>query len=158
MLGITLFFLALVLAVLMALPALVHTLVGSWRHRGGWTYINDAFMAGAHAIDVYGNVAYATILNDLFLKKGGYHYGKRGETISSATGRNWAIGKLNWLGLGLCGLLNWIDKDHCWKSIEGGREGLKKPKPVPWYYTAAFTVLAAGLLGANAWFWWWVIF
>jgi len=126
----------------MALPAFIHTVIGSFRWKGGWTYVKDAFMRGAHAIDVYGNVAYATLLNDYFIKKDGYHFGKRGETISSALGKNWVRGTLTWLGLGLCGLLNLLDKDHCWKSIEGDFFGIIKPKPVKLWISLSFIAIA----------------
>lgn len=142
MLSIILYLTALVLAALMALPALIHTIIGSIRWKGGISYIKDAFMAGAHAIDVYGNVAYATLLNDYFIRKDGYHFGRTGETISSAVGKNWVGGTLTWLGLGLCGLLNLLDKDHCWKYIEGRDSNMVKPKAVKPTYTIAFVIVA----------------
>lgn len=158
MISVALFFIALLLTFLMAVPALLHTIVGAIRWKGKGEYVKAAFFRGAHAIDVFGNVAYATFLNDWFIRKGGYHYGAKGETISSATGKNWVNGRLTWLGLGLCGLLNWIDPDHCWKYIEGRTVGMQQPAPVKWPYIALFLLVAGVILAGTTWFWWWILF
>ena len=149
--GIILFCVALAMAILLSYPGLIHTIAGAFRWKGKYKYVDNAFLKGAEAIDVFGNMAFASFLNDWFILKKGYHYGQGRETISSATGKNWVIGKLSFWGLGLAGLLNAIDKDHCWKYIEGDRRGydmIGKPDPVPWYCTASFTVVAiVGLYG-----------
>lgn len=155
---IALFFIALLLTFLMSIPAMLHTAAGSIRWKGSWGYILDAFFRGAHAIDVFANVVYATFLNDWFIRRGGYHYGAKGETISSATGKNWVMGRLTWIGLGLCGTLNWIDTDHCWKYIEGRTVGMEKPESVKWPYIALFLFVAGLLLAGTVWFWWWIFF
>jgi hypothetical protein len=149
--GLILFIVAVALAILLSLPGLVHTIAGAIRWKGKYRYVDNAFSKGAEAIDVFGNMAFASFLNDWFLRKGGYHYGQGRETISSATGKNWVVGKLTFWGLGLAGFLNLVDKDHCWKYIEGNRTGydlIGKPDPVKWYCTASFMVVATvGLYG-----------
>lgn len=159
--GIPLFLLSVVLTLVLSLVGLVHTIVGAIRYKSGFRYVDTVFLRSARAVDVFGNVAFATFLNDLFIKKGGYHYGNEGETISSATGKNWILGELTFLGLGLAGTLNMLDKDHCWKYIEGDdRQLFRKmgyPGKVKWYYTVSFCICALALLGLLTWFHVWLI-
>ncbi len=159
--GVILFFVALVLCSVLSLVALLHTIAGAIRYGGKFCYINAAFLRGAKALDVFGNVAFATLLNDLFLSTGGHHYGYEGETISSATGKNWVTNKLNFLGKGLAGTLNLIDHDHCWKYIEGDKDIfqlLGHPGKVKWYYTISFIAITVVLLVLLCKFYWWILF
>ncbi|QRQ99732.1 hypothetical protein [Dyadobacter sandarakinus] len=159
--GIILFIVALPLVVVLSIPALLHTIAGAIRWKGEFRYVDRAFFNGARAIDIFGNVAYGSMLNDLFIKRGGYHYGQGSETISSATGKNWVLGKLTFLGMGLAGTLNLIDKDHCWKYIEGDRaqyDLLGKPKRVPIVYTLAFIITSIYLLYMLVRLFWWITF
>lgn len=153
--GIIEFITALILNIYLAIPGLTHTIVGAFRYKGRYKYVDDAFGKGARALDIFGNVAYGTMLNDLFMKKGGYHFGQGTEMVSSAAGKNWAIGKLTPLGLGMVGTLNlidfknWKNGGHCWTAIAGDREhyhSLRWPGTVKWYYTASFIVIASTLL------------
>ena len=52
----------------------------------------------ALAIDIFGNEHYETFFNWAFRKKGGYKFGKQGETISVAMAKNMKIGKLSAIG------------------------------------------------------------
>lgn len=143
--GILLYFVAVFINVLLAIAGLFHTIFGAIRYGGKFRYINAVFMKGARALDIYGNVAYASMLNDLFLKRGGHHYGDENETVSSATGKNWVTGNLTFLGKGLAGTLNMIDNDHCWKYIEGDKDLyhlIGHPGKVPFYYTYSFIFIA----------------
>lgn len=72
----------------------------------------------AIVIDFAGNIILAKILNDWFIMKGGYQFGKIGETISSALGKNQRDNTLAYSGKILCSILDSIDKDHCFKSIQ----------------------------------------
>ncbi|MGA9651951.1 hypothetical protein, partial [Pedobacter sp.] len=158
--GIILFITAVFLSSVLAPVALLHTVVGAIRYGGKYRYVDSAFLRGAKALDVFGNVAYATFLNDLFIQKGGYHYGNECETISSATGKNWVTGKLTWLGLGLAGTLNLIDKDHCWKYIDGDKDlfhAIGYPGKVKWYYTFSFISISVILFGFLCRFYWWIL-
>ncbi|MDQ6482240.1 hypothetical protein [Dyadobacter sp. LHD-138] len=153
--GIILFIVSVLLNILLSIPALIHTIAGSIRYKSKFAYIDSAFMRGAKALDIFGNVAYGTLLNDLFIKKGGYHFGQGTEKISSAAGKNWILGKLTPLGLGLTGTLNlidfknWKNGGHCWTAIEGGREhyhSLRWPGTIKWYYTFSFLIISTTLL------------
>lgn len=76
------------------------------------------FMSSALAIDVMGNTLFKPLLNAVFTKKNSYSYGTDiTETISSVTGKNQCIDGLTWFGRGLASILNILDKDHCYKSI-----------------------------------------
>ena len=70
----------------------------------------------AIVIDQMGNVTLSFALN-YFLQKGGYQFGNRNETISSAIGKNQVMGTLTQAGWAICNTLNFIHKDHCKLSI-----------------------------------------
>jgi hypothetical protein len=72
----------------------------------------------AIAIDQLGNRVCMELFNDILITKEGYRFGHVDETISSAMGRNVLTGTLSPLGKLLNRILNWLDKDHCVKSIE----------------------------------------
>lgn len=70
-------------------------------------------------IDEFGNIFLGPLLNIVFVKPGGYRYGKVGETISSATGKNVLLKKLWLQGR----IFNWMlskafGKDHAIKAID----------------------------------------
>jgi len=72
----------------------------------------------ARSIDVLFNVIGADVMNDLFIKKGGYNFGNQKETISSVIGKNDRINKLTIGGRTLRFILDRIEKDHCKLSIK----------------------------------------
>lgn len=84
--------------------------------------------------DILGNVAGRFIFNDLLRKKGGYYFGKRYETISSALGKNKRNNKLTFLGCIVCCILDAIDKDHCEKSITFDNIVYYKPDEFDFYF------------------------
>ena len=51
-------------------------------------------------------------------KKKGYKHGNINETISSVLGKNEYFGTLTKTGIALVKILNFIDKNHCAKSID----------------------------------------
>ncbi|GIW67771.1 MAG: hypothetical protein KatS3mg096_639 [Candidatus Parcubacteria bacterium] len=67
--------------------------------------------------DILGNVMGAYLFNDVLIKKDGYKFGRRYETISSVLGKNKRLGKLTFVGKVLCYILDKIDENHCEKSI-----------------------------------------
>jgi 8-oxo-dGTP diphosphatase len=75
------------------------------------------FYSTARAIDILGNVISANLFNDIFIKKSGYKFGRRGETISSVLGKNQKLNTLNTGGRVLRNMLDLIEQDHCVKSI-----------------------------------------
>lgn len=72
----------------------------------------------AVSIDQLGNVMMQHLLNFLWIKKGGYPFGNRDETISSALGRNRKLGTLTTLGRGIDRFLDFIDPNHSLNSID----------------------------------------
>lgn len=66
------------------------------------------------SIDRMGNCFGKYLWNDLL----GLGFGNSKETISSRLGKNEMFGLLKPFGKLLAKLLNWLDKDHCKKSID----------------------------------------
>jgi len=159
--GFVLLLLSRILDLILMIVGLFHTIFAAYRYGGKIKYINKVFYDSAVAIDVYGNVAYGALFNDLFIKKGGYHYGQGRETVSSATGKNWAKNKLTFLGKGFAGMLNMLDEDHCWKAIEGYTleyKNIIKPDKIHWIYTVSFIIFATVILSALIWLNYWIFF
>jgi len=84
-----------------------------------WKYFNRVFYNIAKGIDVMGNFIMAPVFNLLLIKinESAYRFGKEGETISSALGKNIRLNNLTMLGKGLNWVLNLFDKNHSIKSI-----------------------------------------
>ena len=82
-----------------------------------WKRLNGYFREEAVAIDRFGNYQYRSLFNALFVADGGYQHGNINETISSVLGKNELYGRLTKAGKILVKVLNFIDKDHCLKSI-----------------------------------------
>ena len=72
----------------------------------------------ARSTDVLFNVIGADVMNDLFIRSGGYKFGNQKETISSVIGKNDRINKLTKGGKVLRFILDRIEKDHCKLSIK----------------------------------------
>ena len=68
-------------------------------------------------IDIFANREFRASWNKHLITFGGYKFGKPGETISSALGKNKKQGTLSKKGVILCNILDFFDKDHCIKSI-----------------------------------------
>jgi hypothetical protein len=86
-------------------PFLFHTIADGIRYGDFWKRINETFLDAAYAEDVYGNTTFRSLLNALFTQKGGYLYGHKKETVSSATGKGQVLEKQTILGEGLAGFL-----------------------------------------------------
>ena len=76
------------------------------------------FYSTARSIDLFGNVIGAGLFNDTLRKEDGYKFGRRGETISSVLGKNHRDRTLTSTGRILRKILDFIEKDHCLKSID----------------------------------------
>ncbi|MBT8179718.1 MAG: NUDIX domain-containing protein [Eudoraea sp.] len=72
----------------------------------------------AVSIDQLGNVIMQHLLNMLWIKKEGYKFGNRDETISSALGRNRVLGTLTGFGRLIDKILDLIDPNHSLNSID----------------------------------------
>lgn len=116
--NIILFIVSILLGVLLYIPSLIHVVIDIIRYRSVNRRINYYFLNTAVSIDILCNAAFSNMLNAWFIKKGGYHFGRKGETVSSALGKNLYDDKLTWIGIGLAGILDMIDSHHCYKSIE----------------------------------------
>jgi hypothetical protein len=77
---------------------------------------NEYFKQTAIDIDRFGNRNFRCLLN-FTLQKNGYEFGNVNETISSALGKNQRDFTLTKIGKVLCSILDFIDKNHCQKSI-----------------------------------------
>lgn len=127
--GILLFLTALGIVLLAFVPCLIYEIIRaviSYKMKGFGKEIGKYFYGLALALDHFGNVAFDRQLRYLFLTY--YHrdpFGNSWETISSVLGKNKRTGNLNQFGRWMCAFLDWLDKDHCKKSIielkENGR-------------------------------------
>jgi hypothetical protein len=79
--------------------------------------VSDYFKETAIDIDRFGNRNFRTLLN-ITLQESGYKFGDERETISSALGKNKRDGTLTKTGITLCSILDFLDNNHCIKSIK----------------------------------------
>ena len=84
----------------------------------GLSGMGEYFLKIALSIDQLGNVIMQHILNQFWIKKDGYPFGNRDETISSALGKNKALGTLTAFGKFIDQILDWIDPNHSLNSID----------------------------------------
>lgn len=84
----------------------------------GFRGLGEYLLKIAVSIDQMGNVLMQHLLNLLWVKKGGYLFGNRDETISSALGKNKAQGTLTGFGKLIDGILDLIDPNHTLNSID----------------------------------------
>lgn len=80
--------------------------------------LDEQLLSIATSIDASGNVVCKDLFNLALITKKGYLFGNRKETISSVLGKNQLEGTLSWCGIFISGLLDIIDKNHCFKSID----------------------------------------
>ncbi|WP_312557096.1 hypothetical protein [Empedobacter brevis] len=83
-----------------------------------WKRLNGYFRNEAVAIDRFGNSQYRSLFSTLFVFDKGYQHGNINETISLVIGKNGYFGTLTKRGKILVKALNFIDKNHCRKSID----------------------------------------
>ena len=79
--------------------------------------VSNYFKETAIDIDRFGNRNLRTLLNET-LQKNGYKFGDERETISSALGKNKRDNTLTKTGIIICDILDYLDKNHCIKSIK----------------------------------------
>jgi len=72
----------------------------------------------AVSIDQLGNVLMQHLFNSLWIKEGGYRFGNRDETISSALGKNKQLDTLTGFGRAIDNFLDIIDPNHSLNSID----------------------------------------
>lgn len=94
-------------------------------------FSNQYFLETAVDLDKFGNRNFRTFLNSTMAKDKikhwdserymiieSYKFGDIRETISSALGKNEREGTLTLFGKSVCNILNFLDKNHCQKSIK----------------------------------------
>lgn len=147
LINLVLFIVSIILAVLLFIPSVIHAIYDAIRFGSLQRRINYYFLSSAVAIDIMCNTAFSNLLNGWFLMKGGYHFGKRGETVSSALGKNQLLNKLTYLGKGLASILDLIQKDHCYISIDDNTYySLPKVTKVKWYVTFSTLIIVVVIL------------
>lgn len=85
-----------------------------------WLFVENKkgyFLSSAINLDKFGNREFRTLLNKILIIKEGYKFGNIEETISSVLGKNELMNNLSKAGKVLVWLLDKIEKDHCFKSI-----------------------------------------
>ena len=76
------------------------------------------FRDTALSLDIFGNREYRASLNKYLITSKGYRFGQQGETISSVLGKNELTKTLTRQGRLLVRILNKIDRNHCFNSID----------------------------------------
>ncbi|GGW36894.1 NUDIX hydrolase [Arenibacter certesii] len=117
LIGIILFFISIILFVITVPLGFVYGLFHSI-YKKGIVGIGEYSLKMAVSIDQLGNVVMQHLLNVIWIKKGGYKFGNRDETISSVLGRNNKLKTLTAAGKFIDNFLNLIDKDHSLNSID----------------------------------------
>ncbi len=84
----------------------------------GFAGIGEFLLKIAISIDQLGNVIMQHLLNLLWVKKGGYKFGNRDETISSALGKNKQNNTLTGFGKSIDKILDIIAANHSLNSID----------------------------------------
>jgi hypothetical protein len=108
-----------IIAIILFIPlSIVNFFVVLWNYGIKWKTVNGFFYQTAVDIDRFGNRNFRTLWNATLRTKEGYKFGNINETISSALGKNKIKGTLTTTGRVLCAILDFLDKDHCIKSID----------------------------------------
>ncbi|GEM_PF-165727 len=115
--GILLFIVSLFLLILTGPLGFLYGIIYSLFTKG-FRGIGEYLLKIAVSIDQLGNVLMQHLLNALWVKKGGYKFGNRDETISSALGRNKRLGTLTRFGMAIDKILDKIDPNHSLNSID----------------------------------------
>jgi hypothetical protein len=97
------------------LPLTVLNLFLVYRKYGS---VKGYFISTALSIDIWANREFRAFWNGAMRKENGYEFGRIGETISSALGKNQRDKTLTTTGKILVAILDFIDKNHCKKSIK----------------------------------------
>lgn len=140
--GVLLFLISVILLVITTPIGFIYGLLHGLFTRG-FRGIAEYLLKVAISIDQLGNVLMQHLLNLLWVKEGGYKFGNRDETISSALGRNRKLGTLTALGRGIDKFLDTIDPDHSLNSIDYYIEPSEEIiELIAWIYIADGQVLS----------------
>lgn len=125
--GILLYFLAITIYRRLTILNFVIVLITHTKKHGFFNVVSKYFFEEAFRIDVHACVAFRATWNLLLINKNGYKFGKPGETISSALGRNQlrhrelkCLTFLGWLLIYVLWIIDykyWFKGGHCVNSI-----------------------------------------
>lgn len=115
--GLVLFIVSVVLLILTGPLGFLYGILHSLFTKG-FRGLGEYLLKIAVSIDQLGNVLMQHLLNGVWIKKGGYKFGNRDETISSALGRNKKLGTLTGFGILIDKILDKIDPNHSLNSID----------------------------------------
>lgn len=107
--------LLLIIAVLLILPLSLVNMIFVYKK---YNSIDGYFKNTALNIDIWANREFRAFWNGAMRKEDGYQFGVIGETISSALGKNQRDKTLTKCGKILVAILDFLDKNHCKKSIK----------------------------------------
>ena len=96
-------------------PLTIWNLIVVYRKNGS---VKGYFRGTALSLDIWANKEFRTLWNTQLRIAGGYKFGKENETISSALGKNERGKTLSKKGKILVAILDFLDKNHCQKSIK----------------------------------------
>lgn len=107
-------------AILFPLGLILTFFINLYKRRWRFSFkrLDQQLLSIATSVDASGNVICKDLFNLILIKKGGYQFGKRKETISSVLGKNQRDSTLTVLGNEVCDLLDLFDTDHCFRSID----------------------------------------
>jgi hypothetical protein len=112
-------FLVFIIALILFIPLTILNLIAvGIKYKFKWKVLEDYFLETAIDIDRFGNRNFRTLLNSTLITKQGYKFGDLRETISSALGKNKLKNTLTKAGKVLCVILDFLDENHCIKSIQ----------------------------------------
>ena len=117
LIGLLLFLISIVLLLTTGVFGFIYGMVHSLIKRG-FRGLGEYFLQIAISIDQLGNVLMQHLLNVLWIRRGGYAFGNRDETISSALGRNKRSNTLTGFGRTVDRVLDLIDPNHSLNSID----------------------------------------
>ncbi len=115
--GPLLFFISIVLLIFTGPLGLIYGFFHTLFSRG-LIGMEEFLLKIAISIDQLGNVIMQHLLNLLWVKKGGYKFGNRDETISSVLGKNKQNNTLTGFGKSIDKILDFIDANHSLNSID----------------------------------------
>lgn len=114
-------FLLLIISIILFITTCPFGLIFGFFHKfftAGFNGVSAYYLKIAISIDQLGNVLMQHFLNALWIKKDGYKFGNRDETISSAIGKNKQKNTLTSFGIWMDTLLDTIDSNHSLNSID----------------------------------------
>ena len=115
--GVLLFFISIVLMIFTGPLGLIYGFFHAL-FTNGFTGIGEFLLKIAISVDQLGNVIMQHLLNLLWVKKVGYKFGNRDETISSVLGKNKQNNTLTVFGKSIDKILDTIDANHSLNSID----------------------------------------